>query len=190
MATSAEFFVAIIFCSYGIKLSGYFTLLVRVQMAVGLHGSLHPFVSQAFCYQKRCTVYVNQQTGVMVKVKGYFAKVNLKLQVSRGSKTPDLHHKYHGRIQPSAPESDQKQDRFSIGWQSFKNTVSGNYGHHKKMDRSQAGLGTDSFPAGNLFWGTPDRTQPAKTALPICNNSQILYQFLTFTQSLKRSLFY
>ena len=64
MATSAEFFVAIIFCSYGIKLSGYFGLLVRVQMAVGLHGSLHPFVSQAFCYQKRCTAHVNQQTGV------------------------------------------------------------------------------------------------------------------------------
>ena len=63
MATSAEFFVAIIFCSYGIKLSGYFGLLVRVQMAVGLRGSLHPFMSQAFCYQKRCTAHVNQQTG-------------------------------------------------------------------------------------------------------------------------------
>ena len=64
MATSAEFLVAIIFFSYGIKLSGYFGLLVRVQMAVGLHGSLHPLMSQAFCYQKRCTAYVNQQTGV------------------------------------------------------------------------------------------------------------------------------
>ena len=64
MATSAEFFVAIIFCRYGIKLSGYFGLLVRVQMAVGLHGGLHPFVTQAFCYQKRCTAHVNQQTGV------------------------------------------------------------------------------------------------------------------------------
>ena len=28
-----------------------------------------------------------------------------------------------------------------------------------------------------------------KSALPICNYSQILYQFLTFTQNLKRSLF-
>ena len=64
MATSAEFFVAIIFCRYGIKLSGYFGLLVRVQMAVCLHGGLHPFVTQAFCYQKRCTAHVNQQTGV------------------------------------------------------------------------------------------------------------------------------
>ena len=27
-----------------------------------------------------------------------------------------------------------------------------------------------------------------KSALPICNYSQILYQFLTFTQNLKRSL--
>ena len=64
MVVSAEFFVAIIFCSYGIKLSGYFGLLVRVQMAVGLRGSLHPFMSQAVCYQKWCTAHVNQQTGV------------------------------------------------------------------------------------------------------------------------------
>ena len=32
------------------------------------------------------------------------------------------------------------------------------------------------------------RAEPEKTALPICNYSQILYQFLTFTQNLKRSL--
>ena len=31
------------------------------------------------------------------------------------------------------------------------------------------------------------RAEPEKTALPICNYSQILYQFLTFTQNLKRS---
>ena len=30
--------------------------------------------------------------------------------------------------------------------------------------------------------------EPEKAALPICNYSQILYQFLTFTQNLKRSL--
>ena len=64
LATSGRFFVAIIFCSYGIELSGYFGLLVRVQMAVGFHGGLHPFVSQAFCYQKWRTAHVNQQTGV------------------------------------------------------------------------------------------------------------------------------
>lgn len=64
MATSGHFFVAIIVCGYGIKLSGYFGLLVRVQMAVGFHGGLHPFVSQAFCYQKWRTAHVNQQTGV------------------------------------------------------------------------------------------------------------------------------
>ena len=29
-----------------------------------------------------------------------------------------------------------------------------------------------------------------KSALPICNYSQILYQFLTFTQNLKRSLWF
>ena len=29
--------------------------------------------------------------------------------------------------------------------------------------------------------------EPRKSALPICNYSQILYQFLTFTQNLKRS---
>ena len=32
--------------------------------------------------------------------------------------------------------------------------------------------------------------ESGKSALPICNYSQILYQFLTFTQNLKRSLFY
>ena len=31
------------------------------------------------------------------------------------------------------------------------------------------------------------RSQSGKSALPICNYSQILYQFLTFTQNLKRS---
>ena len=30
--------------------------------------------------------------------------------------------------------------------------------------------------------------EPEKAALPICNYSQILYQFLTFRQNLKRSL--
>ena len=30
--------------------------------------------------------------------------------------------------------------------------------------------------------------EPKKSALPICNYSQILYRFLTFTQNLKRSL--
>ena len=34
------------------------------------------------------------------------------------------------------------------------------------------------------------RAEPEKTALPICNYSQILYQFLTFTQNLKRSLIF
>ena len=29
--------------------------------------------------------------------------------------------------------------------------------------------------------------EPRNAALPICNYSQILYQFLTFTQNLKRS---
>ena len=33
------------------------------------------------------------------------------------------------------------------------------------------------------------RAEPKKSALPICNYSQILYQFLTFTQRLKRSHF-
>ena len=32
--------------------------------------------------------------------------------------------------------------------------------------------------------------ESGKSALPICNYSQILYQFLTFTQNLKRSLQY
>ena len=31
------------------------------------------------------------------------------------------------------------------------------------------------------------RAEPEKSALPICNYLQILYQFLTFTQNLKRS---
>ena len=74
LATSGRFSVAIIFCGYGIKLSGYFGLLVRVQMAVGFHGGLHPFVSQAFCYQKRRTVHVNQQTGVGMPLRYNYDK--------------------------------------------------------------------------------------------------------------------
>ena len=34
------------------------------------------------------------------------------------------------------------------------------------------------------------RAEPEKTALPICNYSQILYQFLAFTQNLKQSQVY
>ena len=32
--------------------------------------------------------------------------------------------------------------------------------------------------------------ESGKSALPICNYSQILYQFLTFTQNLKRSPYF
>ena len=64
MATSTDFFVAIVFCGHHIKLIGYFGLLVRVQMAVGFHGSLYPFMSQAFRNQKRCAAHINQQAGV------------------------------------------------------------------------------------------------------------------------------
>ena len=32
--------------------------------------------------------------------------------------------------------------------------------------------------------------ESGKSALPICNYSQILYQFLTFTQNLKRSHYF
>ena len=64
MATSGRFFVAIVFCGYHVKLIGYFGLLIRVQMAVGFHGSLYPFMSQAFRNQKRCAAHINQQAGV------------------------------------------------------------------------------------------------------------------------------
>ena len=106
-----------------------------------------------------------------------------------------------------------KQDGFPVRWQPFENAVSGNPGYHEKMDRAQAGLGANPLPAWNLFWRASGWTQPVKTAcfrqvlltcpknscimqiwaesgksaLPICNYSQILYQFLAFTQNLKRS---
>lgn len=63
MATSADFFVAIISCSDYIKLIGYFALLVWVQVAVGVHGGLNPFMPQAFRNQKRAA-HIYQQTGV------------------------------------------------------------------------------------------------------------------------------
>ena len=44
-----------------------------------------------------------------------------------------------------------KQDGFPVRCQPFENAVSGNPGYHEKMDRTQAGLGADPFPAGNLF---------------------------------------
>lgn len=34
------------------------------------------------------------------------------------------------------------------------------------------------------------RAEPEKSALSICNYSQILYQFFKFTQNLKQSLFF
>jgi len=55
--------------TYHIKLIGYFGLLVRVQMAVGFHGSLYPFMPQAFHNQKRCAAHINQQAGVLTKTK-------------------------------------------------------------------------------------------------------------------------
>ena len=69
LATSGRFFVAIVFCGYHVKLIGYFGLLVRVQMAVGFHGSLYPFMAQAFRNQKRCAAHINQQAGVLTKTK-------------------------------------------------------------------------------------------------------------------------
>ena len=69
MATLAHFFVAIVCpCDY-IKLIGYFGLLVRVQMAVGVHGGLYSFVTQAFGNQKRCTAHIYQQAGVGVPLR-------------------------------------------------------------------------------------------------------------------------
>ena len=64
MATSAEFFVAVIFFSQRIKLIGYFTLLVRIQMTVGVHSGLYLFMPQTFGNQKRCAAHINQQTGM------------------------------------------------------------------------------------------------------------------------------
>ena len=48
LATSDAFFVTTVFCIYDIELCGYFGLFVRVQMTVGFHGGLHPFVTQSF----------------------------------------------------------------------------------------------------------------------------------------------
>ncbi|WP_444322843.1 hypothetical protein [Phascolarctobacterium faecium] len=45
MATSTDFFVAIVFFCHHTKLSGYFSLLVRVQVTVGIPGGLYPFMS-------------------------------------------------------------------------------------------------------------------------------------------------
>ena len=64
MATSAKFFVAVIFFSQRIKLIGYFTLLVRIQMTVGVHSGLYLFMPQTFGNQKRCAAHINQQTGM------------------------------------------------------------------------------------------------------------------------------
>ena len=46
MATSTDFFVAIVFCGHHIKLIGYFGLLVRVQMAVGFHENMEEILRQ------------------------------------------------------------------------------------------------------------------------------------------------
>ena len=64
MATSADFFVAIISCSDFIELFGYLALFVRIQVAVGVHGGLNPFMPQTFRNPKRRAAYIYQQTGV------------------------------------------------------------------------------------------------------------------------------
>ncbi len=101
MATSAKFFVAVIFFSHRIKLIGYFGLLVRIQVAVGVHGGLYPFVSQAFCNQKRCAAHINQQTGMgmplrynydkpekprISRVFGYLARFFILFQTEKSSR--------------------------------------------------------------------------------------------------------
>ena len=74
MATSADFFVAIISCSDYIKLIGYFALLVRVQVAVCVHGGLNPFMPQAFRNQKRRAAHIYQQTGVGMPLRYNYDK--------------------------------------------------------------------------------------------------------------------
>ena len=46
------------------------------------------------------------------------------------------------------------------------------------------------FLQKKLLYNADMGAESGKSALPICNYSQILYQFLTFTQNLKRSRFF
>ena len=101
MATLAKLFVAVIFFSHRIKLIGYFTLLVRIQVTVGIHGGLYLFMPQTFGNQKRCAAHINQQTGVgmplrynydkpekprISRVFGYLARFFILFQTEKSSR--------------------------------------------------------------------------------------------------------
>ena len=101
MVTSAEFFVAVIFFSQRIKLIGYFTLLVRIQMTVGVHSGLYLFMPQTFGNQERCAAHINQQTGMgmplrynydkpekprISRVFGYLARFFILFQTEKSSR--------------------------------------------------------------------------------------------------------
>lgn len=72
-------------------------------------------------------------------------------QISRSGQVTGLHDECDRRIQPPTAKSNQIQNRVPHLRQLIKNAVLDNDGHHKEMDVTPLELGTDPFPAGDLF---------------------------------------
>lgn len=72
----------------------------------------------------------------------------------------NLHHKYHRGIQPPTSEGNDIQSRVSDGRQPFQNAVSGDDGHHEKVDRPTAGLECDQRAVGSLLRRPDARVTP------------------------------
>lgn len=93
-------------------------------------------------------------------------------QVSKRSLSLDLYYEFYWGIYLSAPESHKIQDDISLWWQPPENAVFGYDGYYEKMDRSQTGLGSDSFSGGDFLWRkavwiiSSDKTDGAGQASP------------------------
>ena len=81
-------------------------------------------------------------------------------QVPSGGAQADLYHQRHRGFQPPAAQGDQGQIGVSNRRQPAENAVSGDDGHHEKVDGTAAGLERDPCAAVHLFCRTHARITP------------------------------
>ena len=81
-------------------------------------------------------------------------------QVPLGGTQADLYHQRHRGLQPPAAQGDQGQIGVSNRRQPAENAVSGDDGHHEKVDGTAAGLERDPRAAVHLFCRAHARITP------------------------------
>ena len=81
-------------------------------------------------------------------------------QVPSGGAQADLYHQRHRGFQPPAAQGDQGQIGVPHRRQPVENAVSGDDGHHEKVDGTAAGLERDPRAAVHLFCRTHARITP------------------------------